>query len=69
MLELQLEGMHCGCCVSSVTRALRGLDGGATVEIDLATQRVRIDGNIDAAQARQALDDAGYTVLAAQERG
>ncbi len=67
MLELQLEGMSCGGCVSSVTRALRGLDSSATVDVDLATQRVRVDGNIDAAQARQALDDAGYTVLAAQE--
>ena len=67
MLELQLEGMSCGGCVSSVTRALRALDSSATVEVDLATQRVRVDGNVDAAQARQALDDAGYPVLSAQE--
>ena len=36
MIELRVEGMTCGHCVSAVTRAVKALDPEAHVQVDLA---------------------------------
>jgi len=64
MYELQVEGMSCGGCVRSVTKSVQALDGNATVDVDLAAKKVRVDtqASLDAVQA--AISDAGYDVTA-----
>ena len=63
MYELQVEGMSCGHCVSSVTRSVRDVDAAAKVEVDLATQRVRVDSSASLDEIKSALEEAGYPVL------
>jgi copper chaperone len=60
MIELKVDGMTCGGCVNSVTRAVKALDGSANVRVDLATKRVSIDGKVSEQDAIRALDDAGF---------
>jgi copper chaperone len=60
MIELKVDGMTCGGCVNSVTRAVKALDGSASVRVDLATKRVSIDGKVSEQDAIRALDDAGF---------
>jgi copper chaperone len=65
MYQLQVDKMSCGHCVAAVTKAVKAVDSGAQVEIDLAAKLVKVDSGapLDALQA--AIAGAGYPVLAA----
>lgn len=67
MLKLNVPDMTCGHCAGVVRKAIKSVDAGARVDVDLKTQTVTIDANSDAAFT-QALEVAGYpaTVSAAQ---
>jgi copper chaperone len=60
MIELTLPDMSCGHCVQTVTRTVQRLDAQATLEIELAAHRVRIDSSLPAASFIEALAEAGY---------
>lgn len=64
-VELNVPDMSCAHCEAAIKKALGALAGVATVEVDLAAKRVRV--NYDPAQTspqriREAVADAGYTV-------
>ncbi len=62
MISFQVNDMTCGHCVSSITKAVKALDSGATVQIDLAAHRVEIEpAGANAAELSDAIKDAGYT--------
>jgi len=63
MLEFHVEDMTCSHCVSMITKAVKGADPKASVEIDLKSHLVRIDGTVDPAGIADAIRDAGYTPL------
>ena len=60
-VELKINGMTCGSCVASVTRALQRVPGVGSVDVDLArgTARVGADASVTPAMLA-ALDEAGY---------
>jgi copper chaperone len=62
MLEFQVEGMSCGGCVNSVKRSVQAVDGNATVEVDLANNKVRVDSSADMSAIFAAIVEAGYPV-------
>jgi copper chaperone len=69
MISFQVNDMTCGHCVSSITKALKGVDPTAKVQFDLATHRVDIEpGEADAAQLRDAIHEAGYTPVPTASR-
>jgi copper chaperone len=59
-MELRIEGMTCGGCAKSVTKAIHGVDPNAKVEPNPATHRVKVETTVSAAQLQQALAEAGY---------
>ncbi|GGB34233.1 copper chaperone CopZ [Virgibacillus dakarensis] len=66
-LTLDVKGMTCGHCKSSVEGALGELNGVTNVEINLATGKV--DGTYDDTKVtvqdmREAVEDQGYDVVA-----
>ena len=63
MLELRVEGMTCGHCVQSVTKAVQSIDPAAKVEIDLKAQRVSVDSIAEHAAVTTAIEAAGYEVV------
>ena len=64
MIAFDVNDMSCGHCVGAITQAVKSVDPGAQVEIDLASHRV----TIQPAQASEqvladAIREAGYTPL------
>ena len=65
MTTFEVKDMTCGHCVGTITKAVKALDPGATVQIDLATHRVTIDPTeADPASLSDAINEAGYTPVA-----
>lgn len=57
---LQLSGLHCGHCVKSVENALNQLPAVTNVQIDLATQRAVIEGEIDPQVLIDEIENVGF---------
>ena len=60
---LKVAGMTCGGCVSSVTKALRAVDGVTAVAVSLQAGEARVEFNENATspeRLRAALQRAGY---------
>jgi copper chaperone len=60
----QVEGMSCGHCVSAVTQAVKSVDPGAEVKVDLGSGQVEVQSESDRAELAQAIQEEGYTVAA-----
>ena len=66
MIAFDIKDMSCGHCVSTVTKAIQGVDRAATVTIDLARHRVEIEPAAASAQElSDAITEAGYTPVPA----
>lgn len=58
---LIVEGMSCNHCKASVEKALKGVDGVESVQIDLATGRTMITGKCNSEEAVKAVEAIGFT--------
>src|SRR5207302_6051058 len=64
--ELVVTGMTCASCVASVEDALRGVAGVRTADVNLATERARVEvdsASADDAALVRAIERAGYGAL------
>lgn len=62
-LTFKVPEMSCGHCVEAISTAVRGVEGVGTVEVDLDTKQVVVDGEgLSEPRLRQAISDAGYEV-------
>lgn len=62
MITFEVNDMTCGHCVSTITNAVRSVDKGAKVQIDLSTRHVQIEPTeADAQRLRDVITEAGYT--------
>ena len=60
---LKISGMHCKHCANTVTNALNGLDGvTAKVSLKENSAEVSYDREIDLADLKNAVKNAGYEV-------
>ena len=65
MTSFEVKDMTCGHCAATITEAVKAVDQGAQVQIDLATHRVTIDPTeAGAAALGDAIRQAGYTPVA-----
>jgi copper chaperone len=61
-LDFTVSGMTCQHCVASVTEEVSELPGVTEVDVDLATGRLHVIGDVTAEQVRAAVAEAGdYT--------
>jgi copper chaperone len=66
MIAFQVNDMTCGHCASLITRAVKGADKDAKVQVDIARQRVEIESiAANSQELSDAIKDAGYTPVAA----
>lgn len=65
MIEFRVNDMTCGHCVATVTKAVKAAEPAATVDIDLRSKRVRVEGTNARDKVEAAIKDAGYTPVAA----
>jgi copper chaperone len=64
MHTLFVTGMTCGGCTKAVTKAIQLQDARATVQVDLATQKVEIESRLDRETLTSIVTKAGFPVLA-----
>ena len=59
---LKVEGMTCGMCVQHVTKALQGVAGVQSAQVDLAsgTAKVQHDENATSEAMVKAVEEDGY---------
>jgi copper chaperone len=62
---LEVHGMSCEHCVTSITSAVSPLPGVTTVDVALAAGTVRVEGSPDLDVVTAAIEDAGYDVTPA----
>ncbi|MTK10933.1 MAG: heavy-metal-associated domain-containing protein [Clostridiaceae bacterium] len=64
-----VEGMSCGHCVNHVKTALEDLNGVTNVSVDLdsKTAVVEAGSDIQDADIKFAIEDAGYEVVSIEE--
>lgn len=60
----RVNGMSCGGCAASVTRAILGAAPGADVQVNLEARTVSV-GGADDATVQKAVVDAGYEFVGA----
>lgn len=63
MHTLFVTGMTCGGCTKAVTRAIQMQDAEATVQVDLATQKVEIESRLDREVLITIVTNAGFPVV------
>lgn len=66
-LTLDVKGMSCGHCKSSVDGALKNLEGVTNVEVNLDTGKVDVtydDSKVKVADMCEAVENQGYDVVA-----
>ncbi|MFZ5593793.1 MAG: heavy-metal-associated domain-containing protein [Pseudomonadota bacterium] len=64
-IVLNVRGMSCGGCVSSIMNVLQAIDGvdGVDVSLERGQVTVRYDaGQVGVAAFKDAIEDAGYDV-------
>ena len=66
MLEFEVNDMSCNHCVASITKAVTAIKPDATVQTDLDTKRVRVNGDLSQQEVIAALDDIGFTARPVQ---
>ena len=61
-ITLNIEGMHCGGCVKSVTRVLTELDGVQSADVQLEGKaNITFDENrVNVARLIEVIEDAGF---------
>lgn len=60
-INLSIEGMMCGSCVSSVENALRAVPGVEGVSVSLEDKSALVKGEVQIDALIQAVKQAGYT--------
>ena len=58
-LDFTVTGMTCQHCVASVTEEVTELAGVTDVDVDLATGRLHVVGDVTAEQVQAAVAEAG----------
>ncbi len=62
---ITVAGMSCGHCVNAVKDEVGALPGVSSVQVDLDSGQVTVDGSdpLPDQQLRDAIDEAGYDVV------
>jgi len=60
-----VNDMTCNHCAGVITKAVKAIDAAARVDITVADKRVVIDSALPAQSFADAIEDAGYTPVAA----
>lgn len=68
MITFEVNDMTCAHCASTISKAVRSVDQGAEVQVDLSTHQVRIEPKAaNAQELSAAIMEAGYTPVSVVE--
>ena len=60
MVELNIKGMHCAGCVSTIERAINKVEGVTKAVVSLSKETVRVDGGVSSSSVINAITSTGY---------
>jgi copper chaperone len=60
---LKIEGMTCMHCKMTVEKALKGLSGVASAQVNLAKNEAIVAGSVERAAMAKVVADAGFKVI------
>ena len=60
MHVFKVDGITCGGCVGSITRALTAADEDVKVEVDLNSKTVKVESKLPALQIIDVITTAGF---------
>ena len=60
-IELNIHGMHCAGCVSTVEKSLAKVTGVDTAVVNLSLEKAVVTGSMDKKQLIEAVKSSGYT--------
>lgn len=64
MPTFHIEDMTCGHCASTIARAVRALDAGARLRVDIQARLIHIEpSEADEAELVEAISEAGYQLV------
>lgn len=68
-VDLHIIGMHCASCVGRVEKALAALPGVSRADVNLATGRARVEGDLHERESalREAVEKLGYRAEVVKE--
>ncbi|MBI1171472.1 copper chaperone [bacterium] len=61
MLDLTIPDMTCGGCARGVTAAIKAIDPGAELVIDIDSHKVQVKTSATAEAVKAAVVEAGFT--------
>ncbi|HEY9659934.1 MAG TPA: heavy-metal-associated domain-containing protein [Allocoleopsis sp.] len=61
-IQLKVPNMACSACSDTITKAVKSIDPGATVQADPKTKQVKIETQAPEDTVTQAIISAGYQV-------
>ena len=67
-MQLEIRGMHCASCVTTIEGALKGTRGVVDASVNLASRQARVDylpELVDVAGLARAVEEAGYEAVTA----
>ncbi|MFM6921651.1 MAG: heavy-metal-associated domain-containing protein [Polynucleobacter victoriensis] len=63
-ITLTVNGMNCGHCTQTITKAIMAIDAKATVETDIPSKTVKVSSDKSIEVLSSAISEAGYEVTA-----
>ena len=63
-MDFEVKDMTCGHCAAAITKAVKGVDAQAAVNIDIAAKVVHVESTRSVDGFLSAIRDAGYNPTA-----
>lgn len=60
MLKLKVPDLSCGHCAGVITKAVKTVDAGAEVKVDIASKTVSVSSSAAGSAVSKAIENAGY---------
>jgi copper chaperone len=61
VITFKVADMTCSHCASTITKAVKEVDGAATLDISLPEHLVRVESKASRQDLQRAITEAGYT--------
>ncbi len=62
-MKFTVSGMTCGGCIKAVTKAIQSADPQAQVKVDLDSQTIELETQLNSNEAQQLITDAGFPIV------
>lgn len=62
-MEFRIEGMTCGRCVSTLSRAIQAIDPSANVNAQLGERMLSVSSSVAVDDVQRAIEATGYSAV------